>query len=282
MERSFNPFINTVLGLVRLMVYANFWVAGAVFALTLVTEILLEITAPSLAALNASGTLVIYGFARFFEGPSEVDSTSKITTWRKRMPKISWMSMVLGAGIALFEMVRLFSVNLVGLYLFAASIAVLYPLPFLLKKRGGGLRSVPGLKLFLIAFTWAFTTAFIPAYLAGQSPIFPFLERFLWTAALTIPFDVRDSTIDSSAIKTLPHIVGPRNSIFIAHALLWLSFLVLVAAFGLTPLPTLLTFVFFATIIIIAHPRFGDLYYSLLIEGLPWILLGLVWLMPYL
>ena len=282
MERSFNPFINTALGVVRLLVYANFWVAGAVFALTLATEKILNSSTPSVALLNAAGTLVIYGFARFFEGPSEADSSSKITAWRKRMPKISWMSMVLGAGLSLVEITRLFSIELVGLYVFAAGIAVLYPLPFLLRKRGGGLRSVPGLKLFLIAFTWAFTTAFIPAYLDGQSPILPFLERFLWTAALTIPFDVRDSSIDSNSIKTLPHLVGPRNSIFIAHALLWLSFLVLTTGLALAAFPTFITFVFFATIIIVANPNLGDLYYSLLIEGLPWILLGLVWRMPYL
>lgn len=282
MIRSFNPFINTVLGIVRLLVYANFWVAGAVYALTLITERILHSTAPSVAVLNAAGTLVIYGFARFYEGPSDGDSTSKITSWRKRMPKISWLSIVGGAGFALIELYRLFSIELLGLYLIGSAIAVLYPLPFILSRSGGGLRSVPGLKLFLIAFTWAFTTAFIPAFLDGQPTFLPFLERFLWTAALTIPFDVRDSELDSSALKTLPHLLGPRNSVFIAHALLWLSFLILVTAFGLPFYPTLITYLFFATIIILAHPNLGDLYYSLLIEGLPWILLGLLWLMPYL
>lgn len=282
MTRSFNPFINTLLGIVRLMVYANFWVAGAVYALTLFTEGMLESTAPSVAILNASGTLVIYGFARFFEGPSDSNAPSKITSWRKRMPKISWLSMIGGAGFALIELYRLFSIELLGLYLIASAVAVLYPLPFILSRSGGGLRSVPGLKLILIAFTWAFITAYIPAYLDGQSPIIPFLERLFWTVALTIPFDVRDTELDSSSLKTLPHIFGPRNSIFIAHAFLWMSFLILVMAFAFPFFPTLYTFLFFATVIILANPNLGDLYYSLLIEGLPWILLGLLWLMPYL
>ncbi len=34
MRRSFNRFINNFVGFLRLFVYANFWVAGAVYALT--------------------------------------------------------------------------------------------------------------------------------------------------------------------------------------------------------------------------------------------------------
>ena len=62
MRRSFNRFINNFVGFLRLFVYANFWVAGAVYALTRVTEILIDAHHHSLAVLNAAGTLVVYGF----------------------------------------------------------------------------------------------------------------------------------------------------------------------------------------------------------------------------
>ncbi len=59
-----------------------------------------------------------------------------------------------------------------------------YPLPWILKKKGGGLRSVPGLKLFVISLVWAFITAYVPAIWNGDNGIWLFIERFFWTMAL--------------------------------------------------------------------------------------------------
>jgi 4-hydroxybenzoate polyprenyltransferase len=100
--------------------------------------------------------------------------------------------------------------------------------------------------------------------------------------ALTIPFDVRDVKLDAQSIKTLPHVIGPRNSIYLAHACIWMSFSLMVLAFGLPPIITFLLYLFFAVVIIVARAELGDLYYSFFIEGLPWFLFGLVVLLPYL
>ena len=282
MERSFNGFINNFAGFLRVFVYANFWVAGAVYALTRITEILVHAHQESLAVLNAAGTLVIYGFARYFEGPSQGSTTSKITAWRKSMPNLTKLSIVGGAAFAIIELVRIGSAGLFLHYLMGAAVALLYPLPWIMKNKGGGLRSIPGLKLFVIAFVWAFTTGFLPAVWNGQNGWWWLLERFLWTMALTIPFDVRDVKLDAQSIKTLPHVIGPRNSIYLAHACIWMSFSIMVLAFGLPLFSTFLLYLFFAVVIIVARGELGDLYYSFFIEGLPWLLLGLVVLLPYL
>lgn len=282
MERSFNGFINNFAGFLRVFVYANFWVAGAVYALTRITEILIGAHHESLAILNAAGTLVIYGFARYFEGPSESQSTSKITAWRKSMPNLTKLSIVGGAAFAIIELVRIGSFELFLHYLIGAAVALLYPLPWIMKNKGGGLRSVPGLKLFVIAFVWAFTTGFLPAIWNGHNGWWWLLERFLWTMALTIPFDVRDVKLDAQSIKTLPHSIGPRNSIYLAHACIWMSYALMVLVFGLPLISTFLLYLFFAVVIIVARAELGDLYYSFFIEGLPWFLLGLVLLLPYL
>ncbi|NDD36473.1 MAG: hypothetical protein EBZ26_09270, partial [Flavobacteriia bacterium] len=60
------------------------------------------------------------------------------------------------------------------------------------------------------------------------------------------------------------------------------SFAVLILTFGLPLLPTFLLYTFFAVAISVARAELGDLYYSFLLEGLPWLLLGLVLLLPYL
>lgn len=282
MERSFNGFINNFLGFLRLFVYANFWVAGAVYALTRVTEILIDAHHHSLAVLNAAGTLVVYGFARYFEGPSGSDHTSKITAWRQQMPNLTKLSIVGGAIFSIIQLVQIGSISLFFHYVIGAAVAMLYPLPWIMKNKGGGLRSVPGLKLFIISFVWAFSTGFLPAIWNGHNGWYWLLERFFWTMALTIPFDVRDIKLDAESIKTLPHVIGPRNSIYLAHAALWMSFSILVMIFGMPVFSTFILFLFFAIIIIIARAELGDLYYSFLIEGLPWFLLGLVLLLPYL
>ncbi len=282
MRRSFNRFINNFEGFLRLFVYANFWVAGAVYALTRVTEILIDAHHHSLAVLNAAGTLVVYGFARYFEGPSGSDNTSKITAWRQQMPNLTKLSIVGGATFSIIQLVQIGSISLFFHYVIGAAVAMLYPLPWIMKNKGGGLRSVPGLKLFIISFVWAFSTGFLPAIWNGHNGWHWLLERFFWTMALTIPFDVRDIKLDAESIKTLPHVIGPRNSIYLAHASLWMSFSILVMMFGMPVFSTFILFLFFAMIIIIARADLGDLYYSFLIEGLPWFLLGLVLLLPYL
>ena len=282
MQRSFNGFINNFAGFLRLFVYANFWVAGAVYALTRVTEILIDAHQHSLALLNAAGTLVVYGFARYFEGPSGSEKTSKITAWRQQMPNLTKLSILGGATFSIIELVQVGSISLFLYYVIGAAVAMLYPLPWIMKNKGGGLRSVPGLKLFIISFVWAYSTGFVPAIWNGYNGWPLLLERFFWTMACTIPFDVRDIKLDAESIKTLPHIIGPKNSIYLAHAALWMSFFILVVVLAMPMVSTFTLFLFFATIIIVARPEMGDLYYSFLIEGLPWFLLGLVLLLPYL
>ena len=282
MERSFNVVINNFAGFLRLFVYANFWVAGAVYALTRITEILIDAHHHSLAVLNAAGTLVVYGFARYFEGPSESDNTSKITAWRQQMPNLTKLSIVGGATFSIIQLVQIGSISLFFHYVIGAAVAMLYPIPWIMKNKGGGLRSVPGLKLFIISFVWAFTTGFLPAIWNGHNGWYWLLERFFWTMALTIPFDVRDIKLDAESIKTLPHVIGPKNSIYLAQAALWMSFSILVMRFGMPVLSTFILFLFFTIIIRIARAELGDLYYSFLIEGLPWFLLGIVLLLPYL
>jgi hypothetical protein len=246
------------------------------------SEELFSYSGTSIAVLNAAATLVIYGFARLFEGPAAKDGMSRISQWREKMPKTAFLSMGLGAAAILFELIRINEAALTGHYVLAGAFALLYPLPFILKKKGGGLRSIPGLKLILIALVWAYVTAVIPALRADVDWHWPFIERFLWTAALTIPFDIRDAELDDNSIRTLPHLVGSKNSVWAANMLLWMSYLILVNYFAVPWIPLMGLYLFFATVVINSHPKMGDLYYSFLIEGLPFLLLGLWHLLPYL
>lgn len=283
MRRTYHPFINTLLGLVRPIVYSNLWVASAVWALTKASEWMLDSTAPSVALLNAGGTLVVYGFARFFEGPTDGDASSSITSWRMAMPRTTKLSLLLGVVAIIFALYDLgWLPSLYAHYALAAGLSALYPVPFILSRKGGGLRSIPGLKLLIIAVVWAYVVGGIPALMAGEDfwPIF--IERLFWTIALTLPFDIRDVELDARSLRTLPQLVGPRNAAYLSNAAIWISYAMAVMIFGLPMYLTFALYLFFATVLLLARPQFGDLYYSLLIEGFPWLLLGFLWLLPYL
>jgi len=90
----------------------------------------------------------------------------------------------------------------------------LYISPFKIWKLN--LRDVPGLKLFLISFTWAGITVLFPIVQneleISKNIVLLFLERFLFVLAITIPFDIRDIDYDSPKIFTLPQVLGIRKS----------------------------------------------------------------------
>lgn len=98
--------------------------------------------------------------------------------------------------------------------LVTAILSLAYVLPVL---GGSRLRDLPFVKIFTIAFVWAFVTVILPVQEYGQfsiSPILPiFSEKILFIFALTIPFDIRDVDWDAKTnIKTIPLSIGIQNA----------------------------------------------------------------------
>ena len=103
-----------------------------------------------------------------------------------------------------------------------------------------GLRKIPGLKLFLIAFVWAFSAVVLPIFELQSSFAFeiPFkdiailtLKRFLFVAAITIPFDIRDIFQDKTfELKTIPTVFGEKKAYLLCQLIL-ISYLILLFLF---------------------------------------------------
>lgn len=80
------------------------------------------------------------------------------------------------------------------------------------------LRNIPYLKIFLIAYVWASATVIFPMlheHLIIQNPktIALFFERFFFTLAITIPFDIRDKVGDKKqGLNTLVSLLGSSKS----------------------------------------------------------------------
>ena len=89
----------------------------------------------------------------------------------------------------------------------------LYAVPFLRKRN---LRTLSGLKIFVVAIVWAGVTVFIPW--SSTSEVLTvdiwltFFQRFLVVIVCTLPFEIRDLRFDAASLKTLPQQLGVKKA----------------------------------------------------------------------
>lgn len=147
---------------------------------------------------------------------------------RKLIRGLSFLALAGIAVCAVFLQPRTWvSLGLTGL------LAVFYSFPVL---KGGGLRQVPGLKLFLIAGVWASACVLVPYVESGVQLetwrlVMLWLKRFLFIAAITLPFDIKDIETDRAwGLTTLATLLGTRGAAFLSLFFL-LGYLLLLYGF---------------------------------------------------
>ena len=76
------------------------------------------------------------------------------------------------------------------------------------------LRSVSGLKVYLIALIWSGVTVILPLTNADTlfdvTVVISFVQRFMFVLALMLPFEIRDLNYDSLKLATIPQRIGVR------------------------------------------------------------------------
>lgn len=112
-------------------------------------------------------------------------------------------------------------------------ISVLYGLPIKFRKKKIRLRDIGIIKIFLIAFVWAFIGTVLPASFVGNYPADPhlmqragilFLADVCFILAITLPFDIKDMAIDQqNQVRTIPVIIGREMTINLAMLLLFIA-----------------------------------------------------------
>lgn len=108
-------------------------------------------------------------------------------------------------------------------------ISVLYGIPIRFKKGVFRLRDIGISKIFMISFVWGFIGSFLPGSVSGldvysEAIYILFIANFLFTFAITIPFDIKDLQIDAQHhVKTIPAIIGKQKSYILAFTALILS-----------------------------------------------------------
>lgn len=93
---------------------------------------------------------------------------------------------------------------------FFGTLTLLYALPVFSRRRN--LRSISGIKIFIIAIVWAGVTVVLPVT-GSKNVIFEdllleFLQRFLLVLVWILPFEIRDLKYDLEQLGTIPQRIG--------------------------------------------------------------------------
>ena len=178
-----------------------------------------------------TSTLGIYNFSILIAKPADpAQSPYKRVRWFFSHYRL----MVTFTIISLLSLIPLFflmSIESRILLIFLSLISFCYGLPlFTVGDQKFGLRNIPGLKQFLITLVWTMSTVLLPVLeaqhfnltsISMRDTTILIAKRFLFIAALTVPFDIRDLFDDrKSGLKTVPVVWGEKNAYLFCQLLL--------------------------------------------------------------
>ncbi len=109
-------------------------------------------------------------------------------------------------------------------------LTIFYTVPIFPNKKN--LRSIAGIKIFIIGIVWAGITVLVPL-VHGQGDLnFDFfiemMQRFLFIIVMMLPFEIRDLKFDHESLETVPQKIGvTRTKVF--GSILLVFFLLLTA-----------------------------------------------------
>lgn len=229
------------LSILDFLLFSNFFIAICAVAQGLVTYHLLK-AKPSehVLAFLFFSTLLIYNLAVLLAKPkTPQNSPFKRVRWIFGHHRFT-ISTTLISALCLIPLGLLYlSFESKLLMVFVGLLAVAYNIPFLtLNGKKIGLRNIPGIKLFLIAFVWASSCVLLPIVELESShqiqvplseTVLLVAKRFLFICAITIPFDIRDLFQDKLyELKTIPVVLGEKKAWIFCQALLAIYVLLLV------------------------------------------------------
>lgn len=188
-----------------------------------------------------TSTLGIYNFCILITKPAHPDqSPQKRVRWFFSHYRLM-VTLTIVSILSLAPLFFLVSFSSKLLLIFLAILSFAYGLPlFAMGDKKFGLRNIPGLKLILITFVWTMSVVLLPvleaqtarlADITLQDTTILAAKRFLFIAAMAIPFDIRDLFQDRQfGLKTIPVAWGERNAYLFCQLLL-IGYLVLLFLF---------------------------------------------------
>ncbi|WP_407428545.1 hypothetical protein [Arcticibacter sp.] len=221
------------------LLFSNVFIAICAVAQGLVTYHLLEIKPDKhVLALLFCSTLALYNFSMLMSKPADARrSPFRRVRWIFSHYRLT-ITLTIIAIVSVSVLVFFLKIPSIILLTFLALISIAYNLPlFTLNERRFGLRNIPGLKLFLIAIIWSFSCVLLPIVegsarhlvdIKVEDTVLLVGKRFLFIAAITVPFDIRDLFQDKYFnLKTIPVMLGEHKAYLFCQLLLVIYVLLL-------------------------------------------------------
>ena len=267
MKQLFNFYLNS-----------SIHVALSVFSLTWITLIEFEIPYDkNILYFVFYASITGYNFVKYF-GVAKFHHRS-LTNWLKWIQIFSFVSFLL-MGYYAFKLSTKTLICIVGF----AIVTFLYAIPFLPKRffldKQHNLRSIGGLKIYLIALIWAGVTVLLPLinnnYEINTDVILTAIQRCLFIMVLMLPFEIRDLRYDSLKLSTIPQKIGVKQTKMIGSIWLLLCFFLVFFKSKINGMQIIvLMIIVCVTLLFLVFSRIeqGKNYSSFWVEGVP-----IVWL----
>jgi 4-hydroxybenzoate polyprenyltransferase len=171
-----------------------------------------------------------YNFQRFVKFRSTTVDTSEpgsrlqwITKKKSPLMVLSLLSGIIGLGCTYFLNPFCFLILIP-----MGALSTFYVIPIIpFYKKSPSLREIPYLKIIVIGLVWSLIIIALPTletsdFIAINPKYFiGILQVFLYTIAITLPFDIRDIDYDkNNDLKTIPRLLGVTKTIILSELLL--------------------------------------------------------------
>jgi 4-hydroxybenzoate polyprenyltransferase len=266
------------------LLFSNLFIALCAVAQGLVTYYLLKVPVDSYVLMFLfCSTILVYNLSMLLAKPKEPQKSP--------FKRVRWIFSHLRMNISITLIAALCIIPLGLWYLsfqsqllmaFVGILALAYNFPFLkLDEKKIGLRNIPGIKLFLIAFVWSTSCVLLPIVqvesiygisVSLSETLLLVAKRFLFICAITIPFDIRDLYQDKLyALKTIPVMLGEKKAWIFCQALLVICFVLLIIftkEFNLDVLGLALTLLLTGWLIFKSNLKRNEYFYFFFLDGM--------------
>jgi 4-hydroxybenzoate polyprenyltransferase len=279
------------------LLFSNLFIACCAVAQGLVTYYLLKLPPDNyVLAFVFFSTLIVYNLSMLLAKPKEPQkSPFKRVRWIFSHHRLI-ISITLIAVLCIIPLALLYlSIQAKLLMSFLGILAIAYNFPFLsVNHKKIGLRNLPGIKLFLIAFVWSVSCVLLPIVeletnygitISFGETILLIAKRFLFICAITIPFDIRDLFQDKLyELKTIPVMLGEKKAWLFCQALLG-AYLILLVAFtktiNLDVVGIALTIFLTGWLIFKSNLKKNEYYYFFFLDGTMLLQFLILWGLSY-
>lgn len=161
-------------------------------------------------------------------------------------------------------------------------LSALYALPLLPSAKN--LRNLAGLKIYIVAFVWAGFSVLLPVLDAKMTLDWDFavtfIQRMLLVLVLILPFEIRDLQWDDKSLRTLPQVLGIKNTTRLGIGLVLIFFLMTFLKDEIHQNEIVLRLILSAALIfvLISKRRMQSKYFVMFwVEAIPIFWFGLFW-----